>query len=445
MRIRLWAMGALVCAHAALGQDVARPNVEPALVCKNQQVDKPSLAAELLDRYGISRRETRWAETAAWRPRSMNAEGYLVQLGKDRCTALEGCRQADALEKVQRDFLAVLKDAANLEGRSGAFELRGAGRIADEASVKRLAGQYFRNPEYQIACIGPGPVTAPAPASTEDAVQALLERVRVRGKASDLYAPKDTAAFKAADKASLSYTQDDVKHKRVRVATGVVGFDVTLAKWPQSPGGGEKGNVDVVPYLGVSSNIAKAAGSDASVTTNTRQAGLAFYGYTNRPLPYYWTLRPQLLWDLTDKSRLLTTDVGYIPIVVDYVNSTREFTSAPGYWWQWIVQGRYAHGHYTRLGTRKREDSGDFDRIGGVVGFELDHASSVLPWSWTVTESYLRGWNGNPRNLSQLKSVLSISWDDKKLFGIDFTYTNGRDPDTTEKDHAWKISLGFKY
>ena len=267
--------------------------------------------------------------------------------------------------------------------------------------------------------------------------------IRIRGKATDLYAPQGSDAFQATDKATISYAENEVKHQHARTATGVVGVELEVSDRPMW--GDKPGYVDLVPYWGIASNITKTPGTKATVPSNSRQVGAMVYGYSSGDLPYYLTLRPDYLWNLPDKSRLFTANVGYVPVVLYYINSAGELGIGKGYWFQWIVNGKFIHGRYVDRGEREPQDSRDFDRFGGEVGFQLDHAGSPFPWSWKVGESYVHGRNGVYRNLAQLKSTFSISLDEKKMFGLDFSYTSGRDVETAEKDQSWKISLGLKY
>jgi len=436
MRIATGAALALLCAQGAWGTE---PNVDPEKICEHQKVNKIKLAIELLQTNNAPISALQWAQQTSARPPEMDPFAFLVVYGEQACKD-----HAEGLDCVGgrltyafNDSVTFLEDAMHVGPWSGVYEYQGPKPVNNGDQVQRAILEFFRNPDYQVMCL---PQT-PRPKKEEN--EKHLVDVRIRGLATDLYVPQLEDAFKTVDKATLSYTQDDIKNKRVRVGSGVVGVGFQLSGHPLWGSGVASGSVHVVPYLGMASNITKASGSEPSVTTNTRQVGLMFYGDTNKPFEYYWTFRPDLLWNLRDRSRLLTVSMGYLPILADRLNATREI--ADGYWWQWILDGRFVHGHYTTLGTRKPEDARDFDRIGGDVGFQFDHAGNVLPWSWKMTESYLRGWNGTYKNLSQLKSVWSFWLDDNKLVGIDFIYTDGRDPNTAEKDKSWKISVGVKY
>jgi hypothetical protein len=423
----------------------ATPAIDPTKVCDtNHIVNKKKLAVELLEGANVPLSIVIWAQTSDSKPPAMDPLGFLLVVSDLACDKGAECgkKGAETLILANDNFLAVLKDAMNIDRQSGYFALSGSALPEDSVHLLDISLEYFRNPDYQIVCTG-GPARPAALPLAKTSKGAAMVDIRVRGKATDLYSLQGSDSFKAADKATISYAQDDIKHRHVRVGSGVVGVGLRLANDPPWGPDGSSGNVNLVPYIGIASNITKASGSNPSVNSNTRQIGLMLYGYTNLPTPYFWTIRPDLLWNLSDNSRLLTLNAGYVPIVLNYVNSTREFLD--GYWFQWVVDARLIHGHYTDVGARKPEDSRDFSRFGGEVGFQFDHTGSVFPWNWKVAETYLHGSSGVHRNLAQLNSTLSLTFDDKKLVGVDFTYTKGRNPDTAEMDQSWKIGIGVKY
>lgn len=423
----------------------ATPIVDPMRVCDDKHmVDKKKLAIELLEGANVPLSIIIWAQGTDSKPPSMDPLGFLLVASDVVCDKGADCGKngATSLIEANDNFLAFLKDAMNIDRQSGVYALSGSSLPRDTYHLLDISLEYFRNPDYQVICSAESRIATTKAGSDVEQKPDIVD-MRIRGKATDLYSLQGSDSFKAADKATISYAQDDIKHRHVRVGSGVVGLGLRLANEPLWGPEGSSGHFDLVPYAGIASNITKASGAKPSVTSNSRQAGLMFYGYTSLPSPYFWTLRPDFLWNLPDDSRLLTLNVGYVPIVLNYVNSAREFLD--GYWFQWVVDARLLQGHYTNAGQRKPEDSRDFNRFGGEIGFQLDHTGATLPWSWKVAETYLHGSSGVHRNLAQLNSTFSLTFDDKKLVGIDFTYTKGRNPDTAEMDQSWKVGIGVKY
>jgi hypothetical protein len=52
---------------------------------------------------------------------------------------------------------------------------------------------------------------------------------------------------------------------------------------------------------------------------------------------------------------------------------------------------------------------------------------------------------GHPNDLGYFKAVLSYSFDPKRYFGIDFSYSNGRREDTAKKEELWGVALSVRY
>jgi hypothetical protein len=295
---------------------------------------------------------------------------------------------------------------------------------------------YFRNPGAQISCEYSTDKTPEKNQPTSSTARAL----RIRSKAEDLYVSSSDDSYKALKTATLSYDQDDVTHKRTRSAVGDIGYAI-----PLPINSTIFRQLDIVPYFGIDDELSKSAGSKASVKANTRTFGIMADTSWVGGITNYLALSPSLISDLQHNSKLFTTTVYYQPVMDRYLNSNRELGTSPLFF-QFILNGQIHHGHYTDDGDLKPTQAGDYDRLGGTVGFSIltNSKDSPFPFAWTTTKSLYRG-DGRFATIGKFDSTLSFGFGPGEIFAWSISYDHGRDVDTALLQHEWKIALGIKY
>lgn len=434
-------MYARICSAIALWLFVvgaASAEIDPARICNaDKVVDKKLLAAEILDSNKISHRLVRAAEGSSARPTELDPMQYLIARGELACGDPGfACAPPSGAAKSDKELLGLAQmDFNQIKLPPTNTKITG---IPPESEPR----EFFLNNDIVARCVGDEP--APAAAQAVAKTKALPFTWRVRGKSDDLFIPQGDGAFKAVDKATLNLAQDDIKGRRVRTVNGVVGAAFRLSEHGLFGGDDDYGYVNLIPYFGIASNITKDAGKASAVTGNTRQFGITASGYeTVNKTTFMWAARTQYTRNLADDSRLVTASLRYLPIAQEVrLNSPRQWRSL---WTQWLFDARYYHGNYTSTGSRTREETRDFDRIGAQVGFALSHVGKPIPWDLTVTETGYYSFAGPYQTLAQFKTTFAVWLDERKLAGIDLSYTNGRDGETALRDKSWKFGIGFKY
>jgi hypothetical protein len=408
--------------------------IDPNLLCPkdSQVVDKDTLAAAALDAGKVRWQFAAWAATSKDRPASLTPAEYLLVHFHTACSQSgvscdDKQKDSDKLLDAYNAFLTTINDRQYFRS-TGSID--GTGYFTDSNSTTQC----------QPSARNSQDVTKVTTGKERPAIA-----IRVRGSADDLFVDQNSSTFNTLQKATLSYTDDDVKRKTTRNVTGVVGVAFKLSDDPIDKAENADGYTELVPYAGIASNISETGSSADSVTTNTREVGIAANSYHEQDdFAYVIAVRPQWLWNLPDDSKLFTGSVVFEPISLAVLNSKIELSDDLAY--QWILDARYNHGQYTSLGSRSESTSQDFDRLGGRMGASLAHGGTVLPWTWTVTETWFHSIDGQYNSLGLFSSVVSFALDPPKQYvGIDLTYNDGRDGLTAVRDKMWMVSLGVRY
>jgi hypothetical protein len=90
--------------------------------------------------------------------------------------------------------------------------------------------------------------------------------------------------------------------------------------------------------------------------------------------------------------------------------------------------------------------SKDFERAGTQVGFTLstDGIANLPSLTLIVMETYLYGFSGYYRHISQFQSSLTYNFPNS-YFGMTASYKNGRDEDTAIFAQIWTVGLSAHY
>ncbi|TDR46784.1 hypothetical protein DFR29_103320 [Tahibacter aquaticus] len=422
----------------------AAAEINPKLICEKEVASKPLLATGMLEDAEVNPLLIAWAGGAhpEW---ALNAAAYVIELGPKLCEEASLPAGLRALCE---------KESGKLNSARMRFVTLSIGLLPPFTIEKTMEGkspsEVFALASPEIGC--KPPETPPPPAvvdKTERGSGLGALSFRVRGKADDLYIdrnrqPQGADAFSPVEKATLSLTQDDGKGKRTRVVSGVVGVAIPVGDRPLVPLKGWSGRMELVPYWGIRSNITKAEKSLPKVDKNEREVGIAFEGTAwSKSMGYWWSIRPQELWDVSKDSRLFTTSLMWKPLLPQRINAP--INPGGDVQYQVLLDVRFNHGNYTDRGLLKPEESRDYERLGGQVGFSMSGGGENYPWTWTTKETWFYALSGPYRSIGQFSSVFSYTFDKAKLVGIDLSYTTGRDGITGENEKLWRAALGFRY
>lgn len=283
---------------------------------------------------------------------------------------------------------------------------------------------------------------------------------RVRGGPDALIFLRGSPDFKAGDKATLSFSDDGIASKRTTKLVAVLGYPIDLGPRPAT---GQYAMAQLIPYVGINKNTSKVTGKDATVTTDNWRIGaiLTYRGTQtfNAGTPDYWVMthvlsaRPEYLFNDKDDSEVASLNLSYMPVInpipgLDIgLNAYRPIdrTRTNFFSYRPIFDIRFNNGTFTRRGDRAAADARDFSRIGTQFGLALSHDDPNFPVDLVVTETYLLGLAGEPGNLSQFKSTLSIAFDPDRYFGVDLSYARGRREDLADRERLWSIGFSLRY
>ena len=433
----------------AIGLAVATPagaaSTNPAQkdVCADGRLDRERLAIFVLDTQGVTRQLEAWAEAhrdgryATARQQVAGEEGICDASGL--CTP-EMARKVSAAQDTIAD---VLRDD----------------RTFDNPRAISEPAAFLTDGTVSVACrtLGGAPVEM---AGVGTKPRKLDLPIRVRGTPASLIFLRGGGDFKTADKATLSFSDDGITDKRSTKLVGVLGYPISLRS-VVAPG--QYAFAELIPYVGINKNTSRVTGKDRTVTTdNWRLGALLTYRATqtfNAGTPRYSVLyhvlgaRPEYLFNDKDGSQVASVNLTYMPVINSIpglgigLNAYRpldrartDFISVRP-----IIDLRLNGGTFTRRGDRPAQDARDFVRFGSQFGLALSHDDPNLPIDLAVTETYLLGLAGEPGELSQFKSVLSVAFDPDRYFGVDISYVRGRREDLADRERLWSIGFTLKY
>ncbi len=432
---RLGGAALLACSGTATAQTIVPTQ---ARICDQpdaqgvRAVNKERLATFLLDELKVSRAIEDWAASnragfETFTPRQR------VILDPNLCQRAGACPNpaADAAKLNQaRTVLRTL-----LGGQPDAYQ-NVTGTVSPRA--------FFEEPGARLICRSSetNPVV-----EAEGAIAEKFEvkiPIRIRGNADGLHFARNQSAFKAQEKAVISFGEDEIKKKTSVKFVGVAGWPIRLLGGTHD----RYRTAELVPYIGINKDTSKTEGSAKSVTTdNWRLGAVLDYTTSASGMTHFLIARPEYIFNRKEKSEVASLNLTYFPVVNGYLNSYRYLV--PGrddlLSFRPILDVRFNNGTYTDRGLRGPSDSRDFSRIGGRIGVTLSSDIVALPADLTVTQIYLHGLAGEPDELSQFRAVFSLSLTADRLFGLDVSYVDGRREDLADKEEAWTIGLGLKF
>jgi hypothetical protein len=299
----------------------------------------------------------------------------------------------------------------------------------------------FRSASGAVACRpgADGRLRKPAPATIAAPFDQKKLPLRIRGSTDGLQFDRNRdTAFAGVDKAAISFKDDEVAAKDTTKATIIVGVAIPVIQ-----------NVlEFVPYVGLSLDSSKKEGAPREVSDDTWRAGLlADFRTHGRGISHLFLLRSELARNRKEKSEVLSANFTYMPLINGWLNDAINITSRNRSLFSIIPRAdlRFNWGDFIAQGSRAAEDSRDFVRLGGQIGVTLTSDLKWLPVELTVAETYLAALNGGLDDLSQLKAVFSLYFDEKKYFGIDLGYVRGRREDLSKRERAWTFGFGAKF
>jgi hypothetical protein len=113
--------------------------------------------------------------------------------------------------------------------------------------------------------------------------------------------------------------------------------------------------------------------------------------------------------------------------------------------YQTIFNIRFDQGVYADKGTTNPAQNQNYARMGPQIGLAFISDMPTLPLSMTFTDTFLGGFSGKFEHLNYFKTVLGLSFDEKKYTSFTVSYSNGRREDTTQRENLWSTGLTMRY
>lgn len=421
------------------GQELPFPPVQ-AQICREASdgrkiVDKKEIAKYLLRKSSFN--------AAAIPERSSFPHPGLdiprrILADREICTGNASCSDSDkkSLRDIRGNMILIL--SGSITGYEPSRE------IAPEA--------YFlgANDENAVICqqVEGRPVEAPGAVFTPPGK--TTSAFRIRGKVDDLYVDRSqTKDFQATSQAVVSLGEDGSTKRRTETLQAVVAYriDTDLLK--------ENGQrLELLPYIQASRSVVKPGpGSTAKPSANkifdVGMMASAFIVVPNQldPFGHVLNLRPDLLADDYDNSRILSLNMQYVPVRNSLLNDFIRFDRARDELFSFkpMLDIRLNSGHYLDKGDGPNaEEKRNFIRAGAQVGIAVVSDMESLPLSLTSTYTHLHSFSGH-KNIGYFSNNLTFSLDPKKYFGLSANYTNGTREDTARREQLWTIGLSVRF
>lgn len=413
-------------------------------------VDKDLLASAVLDEAKVPRR----LEAGVPVPRGARLTRWQTMVAENRTLCSRGldCGKdgADALGRASALLQFIFDDTTEFE----------------VVAPDRRAMAFFTDERSALRCRAPSlpDVASTTTATTEtanapgpsDRLAFSWTNFRVRGGADDLVYERGTSGFADADKATLSFGNDEGKGSTKLV--GAFGYALSLADGFR---GDSHGYVTLIPYFSANLDWSKKKGAARDVSSDLIDFGAVLefsrsVAHVSTPDPTrpdelrvthsedYLAAIPRLITNYKDGSQVAGLDLLYRPSYARGLNSLVQIGGSD-FWWSSILDFRFNNGVFTRTGSRDVASSRDFSRVGGRVGLSLVSDVKGVPAEFTLSDTWLWALAGQPGHLSQLKTNLSLYLNAEKYFGLDLGYARGRIGDLDARDDKWTIGLAIKY
>ena len=306
------------------------------------------------------------------------------------------------------------------------------------------------NEENAVECLQTSGKPIEAPGALFTAPDKSKSAFRIRGKIDDLFVDRaQVKAFEATSQAVLSIGEDETAKKRSETLQGVVAYRVDTGLLKEN---GQR--LELIPYVQASRNVVKTrpestAKPSASKAFNVGAMASAFIVVPNQsdPFGHVVNLRPNVLVDDFDDSRILSLNLQYVPIRNAVVNDFILFRSGDTelFWFKPVLDFRLDTGHYLDKGNGpKAEERRNFIRAGGQIGFAL--LSDILGPPMTLTSTYtrLQALSGD-KDVGYFSTGLSFTLDPYKYFSVLANYSNGTRQDTARREQLWTVGLGVRF
>jgi hypothetical protein len=431
---------ALAVSSAVFADGVKPP--PPDKVCVAGAVDRELLAKYLLRSYDIS-----WlaaAEAGNDTKSRFQALPVEQRLIADTTLCPDPSKLPDGTENPCGD-----KDYASLNSAYVSVASLLNGEVPDyrSAASKTSPTRFFLNADVVIACVNNGAPKANEPSQDKNTAskdKKGANPLRIRGAQDMLYLRStDDDGFKSADKAQLSFSDDQAQSKRTKKMIGAVGYGIVPFD--------RDGNVlQIIPYLAINDALTNKTGKATDYTSKTRDVGTVVSWQWPGPFigPSFTnilTIRPDFLWNNQDESRLMSINATYVPIVGKLLNA-QVSGDEQSIEVRTMFDIRLDEGHYTTFGRAPAGTLDDYLRLGTRAGLDFTTLRDMPhPLDWSVSETFLHAFHGRPGDIRYFKSTLSLGLDAKKNFSLDLSYSNGRLETTGEPDRGWSIGFGAKY
>ena len=329
-------------------------------------------------------------------------------------------------------------DTSNLEVARGSVLFLMDGRDGRFSPTARVSPTEFfgsANEVYKIRCLAGGEPPATTPPDTS--LSKSKSDLRIRGKTDDLFVRRvEKDKFKAASAATVNFMTDDVAKKSTATLQGVVGYAVPVGD-----------TLDLIPYAQANTSAVRTGSGKTRKATSAE-----IYSVGTTASKYFFTspwgnvlnLRPDLLMNTDDDSRILSLNVQYIPILNGVVNDfipvgTNFFSIKP------VLDFRWNSGWYLDKGIPVPDTiKEDFSRIGALAGVVIDSDNKNIPLSFSSAYTLLRDVKGGV-GIGYFANTLSWHLDPDKYFGVSASYLSGRREDTAKEEQVWKIGLTGKF
>lgn len=437
-RARLHALATFTSLVAALSSAGARAQTfGQAEICDptTRTVDRERLALAALAAAGVSTYPYRWIgnevqpagvqQSVAQRLLSFEdfcRDGEVSANGIPRC----GPDDADRLGTAQNFIIRILEDTEKYtvpEGITGPASLFAASNSA-----------VLCRPSASGSLAGPAPTSLPAPFDQSSVP------LRLRGNTDTLQFDRNRdSAFAGAEKASITFKSDREGGKDTLKANFVAGIVLPL----------QENTLELVPYFAFQTDTSQKDGQEKEVNEDVIRAGaLLDFRTHGAGISHLFLLRPEYAFNDKEDSEVITANFTYQPLINGWLNDAINITTSDNRSLFSVIPRidlRATAGDFTELGTRLAADSQDFIRVGGQIGFTIASDIKWLPLELSINETYLYALEGEPDDLSYLKGVFSLYFDEKKYLGIDLGYARGRRDDLSKREHNWTIGFGAKF
>jgi hypothetical protein len=407
-------------------------------ICDEGRVNRQKLVNFLLDAQGVSRRLESWAE--------VHRDGAWASFGARERMILDGgiCKDNKACAKDDKKHLATARQVLVT------ILTRLPESFSNEAGVQEPGAYLVQGATAELICQSSGGAPVEALGSVPDEFSFAIP-FRIRGTADALMFPQgDQSGFKAADKASFTFTDDGVADKKTEKIVATIGYPIAFVDTETAYG-------ELIPFVGYNRNSSKLKGQSRSVTADLWRFGALFHYSISTPrstghgrmlaITHWFAARPEYLLNEKDDSELAAINFTYTPVVNgrlnDYVHLIRnrpDFISVRP-----ILDLRWNTGTFTDKGARLAGTSQDYTRIGSQVGLAFTSDYGNIPLDLTITDTFMYAVAGSPRTLNQFKAALAIAFHAKRYFGTEISYTHGRREDIADRESVWTIGLTLKY